>query len=132
MTRQENVNVDFPEHIPRFIEMLSGGIFLNKRDERVASFGQFSVLAQLEGCLKFRQADVRRRRWSNFSTLLLFHCDFFFDEGVVTEPRGAAKDDECEQQYEEPLHGWQQAIVTAGETRELSCRREREVPIALG
>jgi hypothetical protein len=70
---------------------------LDKGDERVASFGQFSVLAQLEGCLKFRQADVRRRWGSNFSTLLLFHCDFFFDEGVVTEPRGAAKDDQCEQ-----------------------------------
>ena len=70
---------------------------MDERDERIASFGQFSVLSQLDCGLKFREANVRLRWRSNFSPLLLFQCDFFFDEGVVTEPGGAAEDDQCEQ-----------------------------------
>src|SRR5260370_33840437 len=96
MTRQQNVNVHFPEQIPRFVKMLSGGIFLDERDERIASFGQFPVLSQLCRRLKFRQTDVRRGWRSNFAALLLFDCDFFFDKGVVTEPGGSAEDDQCE------------------------------------
>jgi len=38
ITRQQNINVHFPEQIPRFVKMLSGGIFLDERDERIASF----------------------------------------------------------------------------------------------
>src|SRR5213076_2093394 len=95
--------------------MLSRGIFLDKGDECIASFGQFPFLSQLRGRLKFRKADVRGRRRSNFSTLL------FFYKAVVTEPGGAAKDNQRQQQHEEPLHGWQCAIAAPGEIRESRC-----------
>src|SRR5207244_11143764 len=97
MTRQQNGNVHFPEQSSRFLKMFSGGIFLDERDRRIASFCQFSILSQLGRRLKFRQADVRRGWRSNFAALLLFHCDFLFYKGVVTEPGGAAEDDQCEQ-----------------------------------
>ncbi len=75
--------------------MLSRGIFLDKGDECIASFGQFPFLSQLRRRLKFRQADVRGRRRSNFSTLLFFYRDFFLNKAVVAEPGGTAEDDQC-------------------------------------
>src|SRR6476646_2839976 len=97
MTRQQNVNVHFPYQIPGFVKVLSRGIFLDECDERITSFGQFSILSQLGCRLKFRETDVRRGWRSNFAALLLFHCDLFFYKGIVTEPGGAAEDDQCEQ-----------------------------------
>src|SRR5262249_9045176 len=85
--------------------MFSGGIFLNKCDERIASFSQFSFLSQLGRRLKFRKTNVWHGRWRNFPALLFLYCDFFFYKGVVTEPGGAAEDDQRQQQYENPLQG---------------------------
>src|SRR4029077_5930923 len=95
--------------------MFSGGIFLNKCNERIASFRQFSVLSQLRCRLKLGKADVRHRRWCDFSTLLFFYRDFFFYKGVVTEPGGAAEDNQRQQQHEEPLHGWPNVVETPSE-----------------
>src|SRR6058998_5874 len=100
--------------------MQPSGIFLDKSNQRIASFGLFPFLSQLCRRLKFRETDVWRRRRSDFSTLLLFHCHFFFDETVVTEPGGAAEDDQRQQQHEEPLHGWRSAIVNPSDVRELA------------
>src|SRR5437868_12099236 len=97
--------------------MQSGGIFLDKSDQCVASFGQFPVLPQLRRRLKFGETNVWCRRRSDFSTLLLFHCDLFFNETVVTEPGGTAEDDQRQQQHEEPLHGWQSAIANPSDLR---------------
>src|SRR5215470_17711333 len=104
--------------------MFSGGIFLDKCDERVASFSQFPVLSQLRCRLIFGETDVRCRRGSDFSTLLFLHCDFFFYKAVVTEPGSATEDDQRQQQYEEPLHGWQNVLETPSEIRE--SRRTRK------
>ena len=109
--------------------MQSGGIFLDKRDERVTGFGQLPLLSQLRRRLKLGEADVGRRRWRDFSTLLLFHCDLRFDESVVTKPSGTAEDDQCQQQHEEPFHGRQSAIVNPSEIRELLCAGKREALI---
>src|SRR5206468_160523 len=114
--------------------MQPSGIFLDKSNQRIASFGLFPFLSQLCRRLKFRETDVWRRRRSDFSTLLLFHCDFFFNETVVTEPGGAAEDDQRQQQHEEPLHGWRSAIVNPSDVRELprlarQDRSERQVLI---
>src|SRR6266480_1504933 len=99
--------------------MFSSGIFLNQCNERIARFAQFSVLSQLRCRLKLREADVRHRRGCDFSTLLFFYRDFFLYKGVVTEPGGAAEDDQRQQQHEEPLHGWQSAIVNPSDILEL-------------
>src|SRR5207249_1189748 len=85
--------------------MFPSGIFLDKHNERVASFGELAFLSQLGGRLKFRKTNVRHRRRRDFSTLLLFYRNFFLYKGVVTEPGSAAEDDQRQQQYEEPLHG---------------------------
>src|SRR6058998_3184632 len=100
--------------------MHSGGIFLDKNNQRVSSFSEFPFLSQLRRCLKFGETNVGSRRRSDFSTLLFFHCDFFFVETVVTEPGGAAEDDQRQQQHQEPLHGWQSAIVNPSDVRELA------------
>src|SRR5206468_10640585 len=104
--------------------MFSSGIFLNQCNERIASFGQFSVLSQLRCRLKLGKTDVRHRRWCDFSTLLFFYRDFFFYKGVVTEPGCAAEDDQRQQQHEEPLHDWQNVIETPSEIPER--RRDRK------
>jgi hypothetical protein len=72
-------------------------IFLNKSHKRITCFIEFSILAQFDRRLKIRQADVHRRWRSDFATLLLLHFDFFFDEGVVTKPRGATEDRQRQQ-----------------------------------
>jgi len=90
--------------------VFSSGIFLNQCNERIASFGQFSVLSQLRCRLKLGKTDVRHRGWCDFSTLLFFYRDLFFYKGFLTEPVGAAEDDQCQQQHEEPLHGWPTVI----------------------
>src|SRR5438445_5451146 len=100
--------------------MQSARIFLDKNNQRVASFSEFPFLPQLRRRLKFRETNVWRRQLGDFSTLLLFHGDFFFDETVVTEPGGAAEDDQRQQQHEEPLHGWRSAIVNPSDVRELA------------
>ena len=97
MTRQQNCGVHFPKDIPGFIEVFPIGIFLDKSDKRITRFGEFSILAQLNGRLKIRQTDVHRGQRSDFPALLLFHFDFFFDEGVVTEPGSPAEDRQCQQ-----------------------------------
>src|SRR4029077_3069677 len=97
MARQQNCGVHFPEVIPGFIEVFPSGIFLDDSDKRITGFGEFSILAQLTRRLKIRQADVHHGRRSYFPALLLFYFDFFFDEGVVTEPRGPAEDRQREQ-----------------------------------
>src|SRR4249919_3561644 len=92
MTRQQNCGVHFTEVIPGFIEVFPGGIFLDDSCKRITRFGEFSILTKFNRRLKFRQADVHYWRRSDFPALLLFHFDFFFDEGVVTEPGGSAED----------------------------------------
>src|ERR1700751_2078270 len=98
--------------------MFSGGIFLNKCNERITSFGQFSVLSQLRCRLKLGKTDVRHRRWCDFSTLLFFYRDLFLYKRVVTEPGGAAEDDQRQQQNEKPLHGWSNVVETPGQIPE--------------
>src|SRR6266481_9983232 len=95
--------------------MLSVGIFLDKCDQCIASFSQFSFLSQLSGRLKFRKANVWHRCWRNFPALLFFYCHFFFYKGVVTKPGSAAEDDQRKQQDEKPLHGWQNVAETSSE-----------------
>src|SRR6266542_511774 len=97
--------------------MLSVGIFLDKCDERIASFGHFPVLSQLRCCLKFGEADVWRRSRSNFPTLLFFHRDFLFYKSVITKPRRAAEDEQRQQQDEKPLHAWQNVVKTSSTIR---------------
>src|SRR5260370_37063136 len=97
--------------------MFPGGILLDKCHERIASFGQFSVLTQLEHRLKLRQADVLRWWGRDFSTLLLFHCNVFFDKGIVTEPRGATEDHKSETKDAEPPQRSEHALTTRPGTR---------------
>src|SRR6266478_1623790 len=124
VTREQKVDVHFAEQIPGFFGVQSGWIFLDEGDERVASFGQFPFLPQLRRRLKFGETDVRRGRRRNFSALFLFHCHFLFDEAVVAEPGGSSEDDQCQQQHEEPLHGWQRTIVNWSQVQKLSRARE--------
>ena len=72
-------------------------IFLDKSHKRITCFIEFSILAQFYRRLKIRQADVYRRRRSDFAALLPLHFDFFFDEGVVTKPGRATKDRQRQQ-----------------------------------
>src|SRR5205823_7181478 len=105
-------------------------IFLDKGDECVTSLGEFPILSQFRRCLKLGKANVWRRCNRNFSTLLLLHFDFFFDEKIVTKPGGTTEDDHGEQQSKEPLHGRQSAIVGPSEAqalfgaRQSRCERE--------
>src|SRR5579884_2537061 len=89
--------------------MFSGGIFLNESDKRLARLRQFSFLAQPGCCLKFGQADVRRRWRSNFAALLFLNGNFFLEKGVVPKPAGAAENDQRKQHYEKPFHGCEAA-----------------------
>ena len=96
ITREENVDVHFAEQIFCFFDMQPGGIFLDKGNERVTSLSQLPILSQFRRCLKLGKTDVWRGCRRNLSTLFLFHCDFFFDEKVVTKPGGTAENNHCQ------------------------------------
>src|SRR5439155_10833928 len=126
ITREEDVDVHFAEQIFGFFDMQPGGIFLDKGDERVTGLSQLPILSQLRRCLKLGKTDVWRRCRRNLSTLFLFHCDFFFDEKVVTKPGGTAEDDQGQEQSEKPLHGCQSATVDpSGVHAPLGARQSR-------
>jgi hypothetical protein len=99
--------------------MKPGWIFLDKGNQRLACFGQFPFLPQLRRCLKLGKTDIRHGRGRNLAALLLFQLDFLFDESVVTKPGSASEDDQRQQQHEEPLHGWQRAMVKPSEIRQM-------------
>src|SRR5207253_8740954 len=99
--------------------MQTGGIFLNERSERVASLGQFALLAQFRRGLKFRQADGRRRLGRNVAALLVTHGDVLVEGKTITKEGIAAEHDQSQQQSEEPLHGYDNATINL---RSLSLR----------
>ncbi len=91
--------------------MQIGRIFLNEGAERVASFDQFALLAQLRRRLKFRQTDIGRRRGRYVTALLVTHRNLLFEKKIITKKRGAAEHDQGEEQSKEPFHGWNEAMI---------------------
>src|SRR2546430_7594425 len=85
--------------------MGAGRIFLDESSEGGARFRNFSFLSQFGRGLIFRQGQIESRFGCDFAALLLADLDVFFENKVVPEPGGAAEDDDCEKQDEEPLHG---------------------------
>jgi hypothetical protein len=112
-----DVNIQLAEHVACFVDVFSRRIFLDERDERIASLGQLAFLAELRGCLKFRQAYVRCRCRRDFATLLLFHGDFLFDKSVVAEPGGATEDRQRKYENEKPPHDWKRTSAPVGDGR---------------
>src|SRR5436309_9630164 len=100
--------------------MLSSRIFLDKRGEGGAGFRNFSFLPQFRRGFKFRQREIEPRFGSDFTALLFADLDIFFENKVVPEPGGAAEDDDCQKQDEEPLHGLNSAGVILSWARPIS------------
>src|SRR6266480_654934 len=85
--------------------MRAGRKFLDESGEGGARFRNFSFLSQFGRGLIFRQGQIESRFGSDFTALLFADLDVFLENKVVPEPGGAAEDDDCEKQNEEPLHG---------------------------
>ena len=85
--------------------MQPGGILLNECAQGLARFGRLAILAKFRRGLKVGQADVRRGRGRDFTTLFFSDLDVLFKDEVVTKPGRAAEDDQSEKQSEKPFHG---------------------------
>jgi len=74
------------------------GYFWIKAVRAARASRNFSVLAQFGRLLKFRQGQIDARFGRDFAALLFTHLDIFLENKVVSEPGGAAENDNCEKQ----------------------------------
>ncbi len=77
---EKHFRVHRPKKVFRFLDVLTGGKSLEKRNEGVARLAQFPFLAQFGRGLKLRQAHIRHRLDRNFAALFLLDLALRLDE----------------------------------------------------
>ena len=76
--------------------MRAGRVFLDERGEGFARFRNFSFLSQFRGGLEIGKGQIESRLGSDFASLFLANLNVFLENVIISEPGGAAKDDDCE------------------------------------
>ena len=118
-----------PNKSLRFLRMRAGRIAFEKSRSALSALRlTFHLAFRPCAALEFGQAEVWCRLRRRIRFLLRPHRDLLFDEDVVTEKGGAAKDDDREKQNEKPLHEWERPMISASSL----ARAARRLPLLTG